>query len=124
MNERVQCQLCGGIFYPDQHWKTLCIPCFKKSKAKDNEADTELAELRLENARLRFSLTAGEVETGDLYASYRNWALESGLKPASKVSLGRRLSERGYAGRKSSNKRYWVGMSLNANNSGGYSYEK
>ena len=67
---------------------------------------------------------ACEVDTGDLYASYRNWALEAGLKPASKVSLGRRLSERGYSGRKSHNKRFWVGMSLNPNNSMGYSYGK
>ena len=65
-----------------------------------------------------------ETETSELYTSYRTWALESGLKPASKVSLGRRLSERGYCGRKSSGKRFWVGMSLNANNHGGYGYDK
>lgn len=56
MNNPQTCQMCGGVFYPDQHWKTLCIPCFKKSKAMGNESASELVELRLENARLRFSL--------------------------------------------------------------------
>ena len=65
-----------------------------------------------------------ETDTGELYTSYRNWALESGLKPASKVSLGRRLSERGYSLRRSNGKRYWVGVALNANNYGGYSYAR
>jgi len=65
---------------------------------------------------------ASEVDTSDLYTCYRNWAIESGLKPASKVALGRRLTERGFNGRKSSSKRYWVGLSLSANNHGAYSY--
>jgi P4 family phage/plasmid primase-like protien len=65
-----------------------------------------------------------EVDTSELYTSYRNWAIESGLKPASKVSLGRRLTERGFYGRKSHNRRLWVGLSLNSNNDGGYSYGK
>lgn len=56
-----------------------------------------------------------ETDTGELYTSYRNWAIDSGLKPASKVSLGRRLTERGFYGRKSTYKRYWVGITLNAN---------
>ena len=58
--------------------------------------------------------SAGEVDTALLYESYRNWALNSGLRPASKVSLGRRLTERGFAGRKSSGRRYWIGITLNA----------
>lgn len=62
-----------------------------------------------------------ETDTGEVYTSYRNWALDSGLKPASKVSIGRRLSERGFYNRKSHGKRIWVGITLNAKNSGGYS---
>jgi P4 family phage/plasmid primase-like protien len=49
---------------------------------------------------------------GDLYANYRTWCLDNGLKPASTIALGRRLSERGYRGRSSSGKRFWCGLSL------------
>ena len=63
-----------------------------------------------------------EVASTELYTSYRNWAIESGLKPASKVSLGRRLSERGYPTRRSSGKSLWGGLTLKASNNGGYSY--
>jgi hypothetical protein len=56
MNERAQCQSCGEIFYPDQHWKTMCIPCFKISKARENADVSELDELRAENARLYLQL--------------------------------------------------------------------
>ncbi len=62
-----------------------------------------------------------EVDTSELYTSYREWALDSGLKPASKVSLGRRLSERGYPTRRSSGKSLWGGLTLKANN-GRYSH--
>jgi len=63
----------------------------------------------------------GETDTSELYTSYRGWAIDSGLKPASKVSIGRRLSERGFHLRQSSGKRIWCGLSLKANNHGGYS---
>lgn len=65
--------------------------------------------------------SVSETDTSELYTSYRNWAIESGLKPASKVSLGRRLSERGYSLRRSNGKRFWVGVMLNTNKHGGYS---
>lgn len=54
----------------------------------------------------------GEATTGDLYASYSQWCLDNGLRPASTVVLGRRLSERGYIGRKSGSKRLWRGLAL------------
>jgi hypothetical protein len=38
-------------------------------------------------------------------------AMNAGLRPASKVSLGRRLSDRGFIARKSGN-RFWVGLTL------------
>ncbi len=53
-----------------------------------------------------------EVATGDLYANYKAWCLDGGLKPASTIVLGRRLSERGYRVRKSSSKRIWCGLTL------------
>ena len=66
----------------------------------------------------------GEVSSGDLYSSYRAWAIESGLKPASKVSLGRRMGERGYRSRRSNGHTKWFGLRLkprdNTPFSGGY----
>lgn len=56
-----------------------------------------------------------ETETGALYDSYRIWAINSGLKPASKVSLGRRLSERGFVQRQTHGRRLWCGIALKFN---------
>lgn len=56
-----------------------------------------------------------EIETGALYDSYRLWAINSGLKPASKVSLGRRLSERGFVQRLTNGRRLWCGIALKFN---------
>lgn len=72
-----------------------------------------------------------ETSSTDLYANYKLWSLENGLRPASAVSLGRRLGERGYIVRQSSGKRIWCGLSLTetrhecdangyANRKGGY----
>lgn len=46
------CELCGEVFHPAQTWKTLCLPCYKKTKSQD-----EVAQLRIENCRLRSMLT-------------------------------------------------------------------
>ena len=54
----------------------------------------------------------GETASGDLYANYKAWSNDNGLRPASAVSLGRRLSERGYALRQSNGKRLWSGLML------------
>ena len=54
MSDPKKCQKCGEIFYPDQHWKTLCIPCYKVSKRQ--ESNSELEALREENFNLRFQL--------------------------------------------------------------------
>jgi hypothetical protein len=56
MSNGTRCQLCGEIFYPDQTWKTLCLPCYKKIKRLEGEIDSELAQLRSENSRLRSML--------------------------------------------------------------------
>ncbi len=55
----------------------------------------------------------GETPSTELYSNYKAWAMDNGLKPASSVSLGRRLSERGYAKRESNGKSLWSGISLN-----------
>lgn len=54
----------------------------------------------------------GETSTGDLYANYKAWSIDNGLRPASAVSLGRRLGERGYHVRQTSGKRLWCGLIL------------
>lgn len=65
---------------------------------------------------------AAEVESGELYASYREWCETSnGSKPASKTSLSRRLPERGFQSRRSNGKSYWQGLSLKANSHVAYS---
>lgn len=53
-----------------------------------------------------------ETDSRDLYASYQKWCALNGLKPASNAVLGRRLSERGFAVRKSHSKRYAIGLTL------------
>lgn len=55
---------------------------------------------------------ASEVETGEFYNSYRMWAMNAGLHPASKVSISRRLSERGFVQRQSHGRRLWCGIAL------------
>jgi hypothetical protein len=64
MNKPKICQLCGETFYPDQPWKTLCIPCFKISKQRENESTSELEELRSENFRLRYQLAIARPSIG------------------------------------------------------------
>lgn len=54
-----------------------------------------------------------ETPSTELYANYKNWCLDNGLRPASNVSLGRRLSERGFNSRKSHGRMIWGGLSVN-----------
>jgi P4 family phage/plasmid primase-like protien len=58
------------------------------------------------------SSAGGETSSGDLYASYKRWCIENGLNPASSVTLGRRISERGHVQRKSHGTRIWCGLIL------------
>lgn len=53
-----------------------------------------------------------EVETGALYSCYQSWAVTAGLRPASKVSLGRRMGERGFVQRSTNGRRLWCGVDL------------
>lgn len=64
-----------------------------------------------------------EVGTNELYASYRTWAIESGLRPASKVSLGRRLGERGFRSRRTNGRTVWLGLKLKPKRDAAYSGE-
>lgn len=53
-----------------------------------------------------------EVAAGDLYASYKVWCIDNGMRPASAVALGRRLRERGYPTRKTSGQNRRCGLAL------------
>lgn len=64
-----------------------------------------------------------EVGTNELYASYHTWAIESGLRPASKVSLGRRLGERGFRSRRTNGRTVWLGLKLKPERDAAYSGE-
>lgn len=72
--------------------------------------DQDITGRWLEECTIRDEI--GEETSGDLYASYNQWCLDNGLRPASTVVLGRRLSERGYIARKSGSKRLWRGLRL------------
>jgi len=54
-----------------------------------------------------------ETSSTELYSNYKNWCLDNGLRPASNVSLGRRLAERGFNSRKSHGRMIWGGLSVN-----------
>ncbi len=53
-----------------------------------------------------------ETSASNLYANYRTWCLDNGVRPASAVALGRRLRERGYKDRKSHGTRLWCDIKL------------
>jgi phage/plasmid-associated DNA primase len=55
---------------------------------------------------------SSETSATDAYCSYKNWCLDNGLRPASNVSLGRRLSERRFGSRQSNGKRLWAGIAI------------
>lgn len=54
-----------------------------------------------------------EVSSTTLYASYRNWCIDTGEKPASDNSFGRRLSELDFSKRRSNGKTLWLGLAVN-----------
>jgi P4 family phage/plasmid primase-like protien len=53
-----------------------------------------------------------EASSTEIYANYKNWCVDNGLRPASNVGLSRRLSERGFYSRKSNGARLWTGLSV------------
>jgi phage/plasmid-associated DNA primase len=63
-----------------------------------------------------------EIDGVDLYASYTQWAQDNGLKPYTKIKIGRILPERGFTKRHSNGKTLWEGISLNSNRHGGFSH--
>ncbi|MEI8574556.1 toprim domain-containing protein [Methylomonas sp. WH-1] len=62
-----------------------------------------------------------ETSSTDIYSNYKQWCFDNGLKPASNISLGRRLGERGFNSRRSSGLTLWAGLAVKeANYSGNY----
>ncbi len=61
-----------------------------------------------------------ETPATELYRNYQAWACANGLKPASAISLGRRLGERAFTSRKSNGKRLWVGLVLLSHGPAGF----
>jgi P4 family phage/plasmid primase-like protien len=54
-----------------------------------------------------------ETSSTEIYSNYKKWCIDNGLKPASNVSLGRRLGERGFNKRPSNGKTLWSGLGVN-----------
>jgi P4 family phage/plasmid primase-like protien len=61
-----------------------------------------------------------EESASRVYADYKNWSLDNGLKPSSSKLLGRRLSERGFTTRKSNGKTFYQGLTLANTNAGAW----
>jgi P4 family phage/plasmid primase-like protien len=53
-----------------------------------------------------------EASSTDIYARYKNWCIDNGLRPSSSVALGRRLGERGYSSRRSNGTSRWSGIAV------------
>lgn len=54
-----------------------------------------------------------ETSSTEIYSNYKQWCIDNGLKPASNISLGRRLGERGFSSRRSSGSTLWAGLAVN-----------
>ncbi|MBI4740399.1 MAG: toprim domain-containing protein [Betaproteobacteria bacterium] len=98
------------------------VPAAIRQATNAYQVDQDLTGRWLEECTAQSS--HGEAATGDLYANYKIWSLDNGLKPASAVSLGRRLSERGYVARKSHGKRFLCGLTLTDSRHDDYSRMK
>lgn len=61
---------------------------------------------------------ASETTSKELYASYRQWAIEAGLKVASSVALGRRMGERGFGKYRSNGVTKWQGLAIRPRHAG------
>ncbi len=104
------------------------LPAAVRGATDDYKRDQDIiGEWLAECCTLALSV---ETTSSDLYGDYRRWAIDNGLRPASSVSLGRRLGERGFSMRQSSGKRLWAGLALTterqnnfANSRGGYGNE-
>jgi len=59
-------------------------------------------------------VVAGNVgaSASEIYSSYKQWCIDNGLRTGSKVSLGRRLTERGFTSRKSHGNKIWLGIAV------------
>ena len=86
------------------------IPEAIRSATEAYQSDQDIIGTWLDERTLRD--INNETLSGDLYANYKMWCVDNGLKHASAILFGRRLSERGFEVRQSNSKRYWRGLSL------------
>ncbi len=63
---------------------------------------------------------AGGLQPAEIYSGYREWCFKSGFSPMNKVRFGKRLSELGYAKRRSGGKDYWLVIPVEGNGFVGY----
>jgi P4 family phage/plasmid primase-like protien len=87
------------------------VPASVKLATEEYQAEQDLIGLWLDGRCQRYA--SAETSTTDLYADYRPWAIDNGLRPLSSVSFGRRLAEHGFTVRKSNGKNLWWGLALN-----------
>lgn len=55
---------------------------------------------------------SSEATSTEIYANYKNWCMDNGLKPSSSIALGRRLSDRGLSPMKQRGVRGWAGIAV------------
>jgi P4 family phage/plasmid primase-like protien len=102
-----------------QREKLTVLPSIVASQTADYRKDQDVIGRWLDECVV--FVDGAEVEKAELYDNYREWALANGLKPASNVSIGRRIPERGIAQRMSHGVRLWCGISLKPNKHASYS---
>jgi P4 family phage/plasmid primase-like protien len=87
------------------------VPASVRLATEEYQAEQDLVGLWL-NERCQLYASA-ETSSTDLYADYRGWAIENGLRPVGSVSFGRKLAEHRFTVRKSNGKNLWRGLALN-----------
>lgn len=102
-----------------QHRGLADVPAVVATETASYQTEQDTLGQWLDEAAERNAVC--EVASNELYANYRLWAIESGLRPASKVSLGRRLGERGFRSRRSNGQTLWIGLRLKPKRGAGYS---
>jgi len=86
------------------------VPAVIKQATGDYQEEQDLIGRWLaECCRLSPSL---ETSSTEIYSNYKQWCIDNGLRPASNVSLGRRMGERGFSSRPSNGKTLWAGLGV------------
>jgi putative DNA primase/helicase len=57
-------------------------------------------------------VAVSETPSKELYKNYSGWCFDNGLRPASNIALGRKLSERGFGCKRSNGNSIWTGLAI------------